>query len=121
MGVLHQTAMRKLLPLAVALSGLLILGCEKHKSPEEAMGLATPLSSAGSGALTVSSTTTSTVPSTSSTQITTSTTTSTTSTTLPKICTVAECAAPPVGCHYSGGTDAEGCPVCGTLICKICP
>ena len=35
-------------------------------------------------------------------------------------CLPVECAAPPQGCSYSGGTDANGCRTCGNLVCPSC-
>jgi len=33
-------------------------------------------------------------------------------------CSIPECAAPPEGCHYEEGTDENGCPTCGKLVCE---
>lgn len=32
-------------------------------------------------------------------------------------CPIPSCAAPPRDCAWSGGTDANGCPVCGQIVC----
>lgn len=34
------------------------------------------------------------------------------------VCPVPMCAAPPEGCRWSGGTAANGCTICGELICS---
>ncbi len=37
-----------------------------------------------------------------------------------KKCPMRECPPPPAGCNYVGGTDENGCPTCGTLVCGEC-